>query len=157
MDWRLSVGCERVTSKERYVNIQGLAYERGVTSRTTRASSICLQVLTLPPRHRASAHRHFGVETAGFVFSGSLELWFGEDLEECLLIEAGCYSYIPPGIPHLVANPSEDVECIVAVTHGAGTPEVGIDLLDSLEIRFAQRHPQYSSIVVPVAKKVANG
>ena len=34
-------------------------------------------------------------------------LWFGPRLEERIKAGVGDFIYIPPGVPHLVANPSD--------------------------------------------------
>lgn len=143
---RNQLSCEKVDHQALYCNEQGLEYQNGVTSRTTSASSICLQVMTLGAQMRAFAHKHSDIETTGYVISGNLEIWYGNKLEKLLRIDSCCYSYIPPDVPHLVANPSHNTSCTVAVAHSASVPDFGLELLPDLDFRFAQMHPHYALV-----------
>jgi uncharacterized RmlC-like cupin family protein len=68
--------------------------------------------VTIPPGARANAHLHENHETAIYVLSGEAVMWYGEGLTERLSAKAGDYIYIPAGVPHLPANPSETVPCV---------------------------------------------
>lgn len=92
----------------------GVTYAAGVSATTTGASRLCLQIASLPPGARAHAHMHAEHETAAYVIEGEMVLWSGERLEEKLVAGPGDFLYIPSGVPHLVANPS-DREPAVAV------------------------------------------
>jgi uncharacterized RmlC-like cupin family protein len=39
-------------------------------------------------------------------------MWYGEGLHEYLTMKAGDYLYIPAGVPHLPANPSDTTPCV---------------------------------------------
>jgi uncharacterized RmlC-like cupin family protein len=72
-----------------------------------------MHMVTIPPGGRANAHLHESHETAIYVPGGVAEMWFGERLSEHLTVGAGDYLFIPAGVPHLPANPS-DTEPVVA-------------------------------------------
>jgi len=74
--------------------------------------------LTIPPGGRAKAHLHQNHETAVYVLSGEVGMWFGETLGEHLSIKAGDFLYIPAGMPHLPYNssPTQPATAILART-----------------------------------------
>ena len=95
-------------------------------------SGICMVLLELPPGGRSRAHLHRGVESAGYVIEGELEMLWGERLERSDRVAAGELAYIPPGMPHLVLNPSDRVTRAL-VAHTAASDQDGIELLPELE------------------------
>ena len=66
-----------------------------------------MHLLTIPPGGRAKAHLHQNHETAIYVLGGVAGMWFGERLEEHMIVKAGDLLYIPAGVPHLPYNPSQ--------------------------------------------------
>ena len=68
-----------------------------------RLDGISMVLLNVPPGGRSKAHRH-GHETAIYMISGETNAWFGERLENHVVIRAGDMFYIPAGVPHLAAN-----------------------------------------------------
>ena len=76
-----------------------------------------MHLLTIPPGGRAKAHMHANHETAVFVISGESQMWFGDKLENMLIVKAGDMVYIPAGVPHLPANLSnEPVTAVITRT-----------------------------------------
>jgi len=64
-------------------------------------------VLTVPPGGRSKAHKHETHETAIYIISGETNAWYGERLENHVVIRTGEMFYIPAGVPHLAANLSD--------------------------------------------------
>lgn len=86
--------------------VGGLPALVGVSDRTAGATGICMHVVELPPGAAAVPHAHIGFETAIHVLQGSLELWYGTDLEQRTVSRAGDFLFIPPGVPHQPRNRS---------------------------------------------------
>jgi uncharacterized RmlC-like cupin family protein len=63
-----------------------------------------MHLLTMPPGARAKAHMHENHETAIYVLSGEVHTWYGDRLEQYIVVKAGDLFYIPAGVPHLPAN-----------------------------------------------------
>jgi quercetin dioxygenase-like cupin family protein len=59
---------------------------------------------TLPPRSCTGLHVHSVIEETFYVLEGECELQVGEELVEA---KPGTFVYIPPGVPHSVANTSD--------------------------------------------------
>ena len=83
---------------------QGLDYFSGVSSESAGAKAICMHLLEMPPGASATPHYHEAHETAIFVLEGEVEMRHGPELEHVMLIEAGDFVYIPPGVPHRPYN-----------------------------------------------------
>ena len=109
--------CQVFRAAETYKGKQGLEYFAGVSAESAGSKAICMHLLTIPPGGRAKAHMHANHETAVFVISGESQMWFGDKLENMLIVKAGDMVYIPAGVPHLPANLSnEPVTAVITRT-----------------------------------------
>jgi uncharacterized RmlC-like cupin family protein len=125
-------GCVLIRAGETYEGRQGMAYATGVTGTSAGARGLCLTATTVPPGGRSRAHLHRGIESVGYVIDGELVTLFGARLEECVVASAGDFVYIPPDVPHLVANLS-DAPARALVAHSAPDDQAGIILLPDLD------------------------
>jgi uncharacterized RmlC-like cupin family protein len=107
--------CVLVRAGDAELGRTGVTYAAGVSAATAGASGLCLQIASLPPGARASAHLHARHESAAYVVEGKVVLWFGERLEERIEGGAGDFIYIPPGVPHLVANLSDSQPAVTVL------------------------------------------
>jgi uncharacterized RmlC-like cupin family protein len=121
------VECRIYRRGERYEGAQGMTYFAGLSG-----AGICMVELELPPGGRARAHLRRGVESAGYVVEGELEMLWGDRLEHRDLVRAGELAYIPPDTPHVVLNPTDQVTRAV-VAHTAPDDQQGIELLPELD------------------------
>jgi uncharacterized RmlC-like cupin family protein len=99
--------CRLVRPGNSYDGKQGLSYFEGIAAETVGSKSICMHLLTMPPGARAKAHMHEAHETAIYCLSGEVHTWFGDELEQHVVVKAGDLFYIPAGVPHLPANLSD--------------------------------------------------
>ncbi|MEJ2856144.1 MULTISPECIES: cupin domain-containing protein [unclassified Saccharothrix] len=109
----------------------GVTYASGISATTAGARALCLELATLPPGAHGKPHLHAGHESAAYVLSGELTLWFGARLEERVTARAGDFLYIPSGVPHLPANASatEPAVAVLARTD-PGEQESAVPLPD---------------------------
>jgi uncharacterized RmlC-like cupin family protein len=109
--------CQLIRAASAYDGKQGLTYTHGISKESVGARAICMHVLTMPPGARATPHLHESHETAIFVLAGQIEAWYGEHLEQHVVAKAGDLFYIPPGMPHMPANLTDNpASAIVART-----------------------------------------
>jgi len=118
---------------------QALSYSPGISRETVGAQGINLQLVTIPPKGRAKAHIHEHHETAAYVLSGEIGLWYGEGLREYLSAAAGDFIYIPGGIPHLPINPSQTVPAQAVLARTDPNDQESVLLLPHLDGRVAAR------------------
>ena len=100
--------CRIVRGNGSYEGLQGLTYFAGISAESVGSRGLCMHLLRMPPGARAKAHLHEAHETAIFVLSGQAGMWYGEQLEHHLTVQAGDHLYIPAGVPHLPYNPGPD-------------------------------------------------
>jgi uncharacterized RmlC-like cupin family protein len=129
-------GCEIVRRGGAVEGAQRLLYAPGITSSTSAASRLCLTSAELPPGARSACHLHRGIESAGYVASGIVGVWWGERLEEYAELAAGDFAYIPPDLPHVVGNVG-DGPALIVVAHSSASDQDGIELLPKLDITAA--------------------
>jgi uncharacterized RmlC-like cupin family protein len=100
----LEATCRLIRPAGTYDGKQGLRYFEGISTETVGAKGICMHILTMPPGARAKAHLHESHETAIYCLAGEVDTWYGERLENHIVVKAGDLFYIPAGVPHLPAN-----------------------------------------------------
>jgi len=111
MEKHFKPDCKVVQTGQTYTGKQALTYFSGISAENTQSQGICMHLLTIPPGGKAKAHLHEQHETAIYVLSGEAGMWYGENLEEHLVVKAGDFLYIPAGMPHLPHNPSTSDAC----------------------------------------------
>ena len=99
--------CVSLRAGEPFVGKQGFSYAAAISAGTVGAKAIHMQLLTVPPGARANAHKHEGHETALYVLSGEVGMWYGERLESHMVTRPGDFVYIPANMPHQPYNRSQ--------------------------------------------------
>ncbi|RWQ66891.1 cupin domain-containing protein [Mesorhizobium sp.] len=99
--------CHLIRPESSYEGKQGLSYFTGIATETVGSNGICMHLLTMPAGARAKAHLHESHETAIYVLSGEVHTWYGDRLEQHIIVKAGDLFYIPADVPHLPANLSD--------------------------------------------------
>lgn len=124
--------CQIIRPASSYDGKQGFSYFEGIAAETVGSTGICMHLLTIPPGGRAKAHKHENHETAIYVISGEAHTWYGERLEEHVIVRAGEFFYIPAGMPHLPANLS-DQPCTAVISRTDANEQESVILLPELE------------------------
>lgn len=107
----------RPTEQSAFAGKQGLDYFAGIAAETAGSQAICMHMLRMPAGARAKAHHHENHETAIYMLSGTVEMYYGDQLEHHSVVQAGEYVYIPAGMPHFPFNPyTEEAVAIIART-----------------------------------------
>lgn len=124
--------CQIIRPGSTYDGKQGFSYFEGIASETVGSTDICMHLLTIPPGGRAKAHKHENHETAIYVISGEAHTWYGDQLEQHVIVRAGEFFYIPAGVPHLPANLS-DQPCTAVIARTDPNEQESVVLLPELE------------------------
>ena len=88
--------------KEREWN--NIRYQQGLSARNVGATSLSINVATVPPGGIAYAHIHDGFEVMLFIVQGRVRHTYGDGLKKSVENTAGDFIYIKPGVPHEVFN-----------------------------------------------------
>ena len=112
------ITCVTLRAGAPFVGKQGFNYAPAVSAESVGSSAIHMQLLTVPPGASANAHKHEAHETAIYVLSGEVGMWYGEKLEQHMVSRPGDFVYIPANMPHLPYNMSntEPATAVVART-----------------------------------------
>jgi uncharacterized RmlC-like cupin family protein len=124
--------CAVIHPQKTYEGKQGHTYIAGISAQSAGAKAICLHLLTLPPGERACPHLHEHHETAIYVLSGQAEMWYGEQIEDYLTVDAGDFLYIPAGMPHLPSNRSQTDSCLALIARTDPNEQESVVLLPEL-------------------------
>jgi uncharacterized RmlC-like cupin family protein len=84
-----SATCVCLRAGEAFVGKLGFTYAAAISAETAAASAIHMQLLTIPPSDRAKAHKHEAHETALYMLSGKVGMYYGEKLENHMVTGAG--------------------------------------------------------------------
>ncbi len=125
--------CRLVAAGPAFVGKQGLSYTPGISAESAGTRAIHLQLVTIPPKGRARAHKHAAHETAIYGLSGVSCMWYGPELAEHMTINAGDFLYIPANMPHLPYNPSETEPCVAIIARTDPNEQESVVLLPELD------------------------
>jgi uncharacterized RmlC-like cupin family protein len=125
--------CVVVRAGETHVGKQGLPYFQGISATSAGAQGLCMHLLTIPPGGQGKAHLHANHETAIYILSGEAEMWYGERLQQHLVVCAGDLLYIPAGMPHLPANRNVAEPCTAVVARTDPNEQESVILLPALD------------------------
>jgi uncharacterized RmlC-like cupin family protein len=126
--------CRIIRPSQAYAGKQGFTYVEGITAQSVGSTGLCMNLLTIPPGGRASAHKHVHHETAIYIISGEAETWFGERLEHRVVNKAGEMFYIPADMPHLAVNRGTE-PCVAIIARTDPNEQESVELLPELESR----------------------
>jgi uncharacterized RmlC-like cupin family protein len=101
-----------------------------VSQATTGAHNIYMAIFRVPAGSRGRPHYHDNCESALYMLSGSIEIKWGDKLEDSLVVEAGDMLYVPPRETHIVVNRSADEPAEYVVARDSPTE-------DSVEVPWA--------------------
>jgi uncharacterized RmlC-like cupin family protein len=125
--------CVVIQASETHMGKQGLPYFQGISAANAGARGLCMHLLTIPPGGCGKAHLHANHETAIYILSGEAEMWYGERLQQHLVVHAGDLLYIPAGMPHLPANRSDTESCTAVVARTDPNEQESVILLPVLD------------------------
>ena len=93
----------------------GMERKPGIDSNTVGASKIWLGHVTCAPNTMGPPHHHGEAETAAYVVTGRIRVYFGEDLKEFVEAGPGDFIFVPANTPHIEGNPyDEPAEAILS-------------------------------------------
>ena len=87
---------------------RGMERRAAIDKNTVGAEKIFMGIGTYLPNTKGPVHHHGEAETAAYVLSGRVGVYFGEGLEEYLEAGPGDFVYVPANTLHIEANPYDE-------------------------------------------------
>ena len=87
---------------------RGMVRKPGIDSNTVGANKIWLGHVSCEPNTLGPPHHHGEAETAAYVLSGKIRVYFGEDYKEFVDAEAGDFIFVPAHMPHIEGNVTDE-------------------------------------------------
>ena len=87
---------------------RGMVRKPGIDSNTVGAEKIWLGHVTCAPNTLGPPHHHGEAETAAYVVSGHIRVYFGEDFKEHVDAGPGDFIFVPAHMPHIEGNVTDD-------------------------------------------------
>ncbi len=115
-----------------YVGQQGFTYQAGVSRDTVGETSVCMNVLPMPPGAKAKPHYHKGIDTIAYLLEGRCAVYYGDRLEHRIDTVAGEHVFMPRDVPHAPVNDS-GAPCTWIVVHSSGSDQDDIVMVPHLE------------------------
>jgi uncharacterized RmlC-like cupin family protein len=79
------------------------------------ASKVWMGLVTCLPNDKGPPHHHGEAETAAYVLSGHVRVYYGEDFEEFVEAGPGDFLFVPSHIHHIETNPyAEPTQLVLA-------------------------------------------
>jgi uncharacterized RmlC-like cupin family protein len=82
----------------------------GVGPQHTPATRLWFGKASNEPGFRSLPHHHGEAETGVYLLSGRARIYFGENYQDYVEMNAGDFAFVPPLMPHLEANMSTTEE-----------------------------------------------
>ncbi|CFX34665.1 Cupin region protein [Candidatus Filomicrobium marinum] len=121
-----------------YVGQQGFTYQAGVSRGTVGETSVCMNVLPMPPGAKAKAHYHKDIDTIAYLLEGRCSVYYGDQFEHRVEMVQGEQMFMPRDVPHAPVNDS-GAPCTWIVVHSSGDDQDDIIMtphLDALLPKF---------------------
>tara|TARA_Y100001960_G_C14723571_1_gene853765 strand:- start:120 stop:512 length:393 start_codon:yes stop_codon:yes gene_type:complete len=95
----------------------GMIRKPAIHKESTGASKIWFGTVTCAPNYKGPPHHHGEAETAAYVVSGHVRVYYGEDFKDHVEAGPGDYLFVPANTWHIEENPY-DVPCEQFLTRG---------------------------------------
>jgi uncharacterized RmlC-like cupin family protein len=86
----------------------GMIRRPGITADSVGSSKIWLGLVTAAPNEKGPPHHHGEAETAAYILSGHVRVYYGDNFEEYVEAGPGDFLYVPANTPHIEANPYDE-------------------------------------------------
>ncbi|HEV3362878.1 MAG TPA: cupin domain-containing protein [Acidimicrobiia bacterium] len=112
-----------VRPDEETLSKQCLPYFVGVSGASAGATRISMNLVIIPPHGSAEPHFHRGFETAVYMMKGRVDVRYGPELEELLVLEEGDFLFIPADMPHQPINHADEAAFAIVARNDANEQE----------------------------------
>ena len=94
---------------------RGMERRPGIDGNTAGAGRVWLGLVTAYPNTKGPPHHHGEAETAAYVLSGHVRVYYGEAYRDYVDAGPGDFLFVPAHLPHIEANVTgEPAECVLS-------------------------------------------
>ena len=97
------------------IQTRGMVRQPGITSETVGVSKVWMGFVTAAPNEYGAPHHHGEAETAAYILTGHVRVYYGEDFKEYIEAGPGDFLFVPPHMPHIEANPYDEEQTAILV------------------------------------------
>ena len=90
------------------VQTRGMERRPGIDANTAGAKRIWMGHVTCVANELGPPHHHGEAETAAYVLSGQIRVYFGKDFKEYVDAGPGDYIFVPAYTPHIEGNVTDE-------------------------------------------------
>ena len=87
---------------------RGMERRPGIDANTTGAKKVWLGLVTCAPNTMGPPHHHGEAETAAYVLSGHIRVYFWEGFREFVEAGPGDFIFVPAHFPHIEGNVADE-------------------------------------------------
>ncbi len=99
-----------ISTPKEIMSKQNLPYFVGISNLTAGAKGISMNMVVIPPGACAEPHYHEIFESGIYLLTGRVKTYYGDNLEQSVVNEAGDFIFIPPNLLHQPVNLSKTQE-----------------------------------------------
>ncbi len=121
--WRSSETMTVVRPEKETLSRQRLPYFVGVSAASAGATRISMNLVVIPPFGAAEPHSHRGFESAVYMMKGRVDVRYGHELEQLLVLEEGDFLFIPADMPHQPINHAGEPALAIVARNDANEQE----------------------------------
>ena len=97
------------------IQTRGMVRQPGITKDTVGVNKVWMGFVTAAPNEYGAPHHHGEAETAAYILSGRVRVYYGEDFKEYIEAGPGDFLFVPPHTPHIEANPYDEPQTAILV------------------------------------------
>ncbi len=87
---------------------RGMVRRPGIDANTSGAKKVWMGLVTAEPNTEGPPHHHGEAETAAYVLSGHVRVYFGEGFKEYVDAGPGEFIFVPAHLHHVEANVTDE-------------------------------------------------
>ena len=95
-------------SPEATLQTPGMTRRPAIHNDSVGASKIWFGTVTCEPNFKGPPHHHGEAETAAYVITGHIRVYYGDNLEEYVEAGPGDYLFVPANTWHIEENPYDE-------------------------------------------------
>ena len=94
------------------IQSRGMVRQPAIT-KDTGTTKVWFGMVTGAPNEMGQPHHHGEAETAAYVLTGKVRVYYGEDFKEYIEAGPGDFLFVTPYTPHIEGNPYDEEHSVI--------------------------------------------